>query len=128
MRAIKKPTSAKELQTITIKQKVIGALKQHNKEVNAAFQAYYGMPIMKSASKAPAADVQQPSPPQDRKLSRKAIKRHLQIFRRNAIDKPQLPASCPWIAIDEYYSLNQDEERVTLFRFEKMKVGVVKCT
>lgn len=40
-------------------QKVVGAVKQHNKEVNAAFQALYGVPSAKTASKAPAAAVQQ---------------------------------------------------------------------
>jgi CRISPR/Cas system CMR subunit Cmr6 (Cas7 group RAMP superfamily) len=43
-------------------QKVVGAVKQHNKEVNAAFQALYGVPSApssKTASKAPATTVQQ---------------------------------------------------------------------
>ncbi len=43
-------------------QKVVGAVKQHNKEVNAAFQALYGVPSApssKTANKTPAAAVQQ---------------------------------------------------------------------
>lgn len=43
----------------TAAQKVVSAVKQHNKEVNAAFQALYGVPSAKTASKAPAAAVQQ---------------------------------------------------------------------
>jgi hypothetical protein len=46
----------------TAAQKVVSAVKQHNKEVNAAFQALYGVPSAsssKTASKTPAAAVQQ---------------------------------------------------------------------
>jgi hypothetical protein len=46
----------------TAAQKVFSSVKQHNKEVNAAFQALYGIPTpsnTKTANKAPAAAVQQ---------------------------------------------------------------------
>jgi len=41
----------------------------------------------------------------DCKLTRKDIKRGLQIFRRHAIDKPQLLQSLPRVSIDEYYDI-----------------------
>jgi hypothetical protein len=54
--------SAQHRSLKTAAQKVVSAVKQHNKEVNAAFQALYGVPSAsssKNASKAPVAAVQQ---------------------------------------------------------------------
>ncbi|KAE9371008.1 hypothetical protein N431DRAFT_425708 [Stipitochalara longipes BDJ] len=35
--------SSSHLSLKNVAQKVVGAVKQHNKEVNAAYQAYYGV-------------------------------------------------------------------------------------
>lgn len=42
-------TSSRHLSLKNVAQKVVGAVKQHNREVNAAYQAYYGLNYHSSA-------------------------------------------------------------------------------